>query len=309
MIGALAVLVGSAVVVVGLAPESPPPGLSIVSDSSCPAAEAVRAALLRLQPSSVATPVAISLRGGATFLNIDFHWPSQAETETRELSVGADCQTRAEQAALVVAAWLGEPMGERLTAPVFGPAQSRVDVPPIVAAKIVPRQRQTTVGVGVLASLGGGWVSGLRLDGARMSIDSGFGWGASVTATAPRQVPLDAGVSRWNVISLAPVIKGRRAGEWLALELEGGPLVSLAIGWGAGYDVNSTDTAVFWGLCGDLRLLARGRPFQPWIDLRGVAWPYPPRLRTDTTNGTNPTFVRLPSADIQISFGINVIIP
>ncbi len=308
MIGAFAALVGSAVVV-GPALETPPPGLSIVSDSPCPAAEAVRAALLRLQPSSVATPVAISLRGGAIFLNIDFHWPSQAQTETRELSVGADCQTRAEQAALVVAAWLGEPQGERLTAPVFGSAQPRVDVPFIVASKIVPRQRQTTVGVGVLASLGGGWVSGLRLDGARTSIDSGFGWGASVTATAPRQVPLDPGVSRWSVISLAPVIKGRRAGEWLALEVDGGPLVSLAVGWGADYDVNRTDTAVFWGLCGDLRLLARGRPFQPWVDLRGVAWPDPPRLRAGTTNGTNPTFVRLPSADIQISFGMNVIIP
>ena len=269
----------------------------------------MRAALLRLLPAPGRVLVAIRVRGDAAALSIDFNWPGQSQPDTRELSVGTDCQIRAEQVALIVAAWLGDPPVERLAGPVFEAVRSPPEILSSVPPVRLPPRRQTTLGVGVLASAGGGWASGLRVDLARTPIEGGFGWGASVVATTPRQVTLDAGVSRWSVISVAPVLKARRPVGWVDLELDGGPLVGLAIGWGAGYDVNSSDTAVVWGLCGDLRLLARGRPFQPWIDLRGVAWPYPPRLRTDTTSDTGPSLARLPSADIQIAIGMNVIIP
>jgi hypothetical protein len=170
-------------------------------------------------------------------------------------------------------------------------------------------RRQTTIGVGIVNSAGRGWASGARADVTRATIEAGLGWGVSIVATRPGDVPLAGGVSRWMVVSLAPVIKGRWTTRWLDAELDAGPLGTVAIGWGSGYDLNHADGGLSFGLTGGLRLLAHGGPFKPWIDARGAVWPVPSRLRVDAPGGTPSGVARLPTADLQLAIGMSVILP
>jgi len=298
-------------------PVTSPTMLSILSDSSCPSAESVRQALGSLLPALPVDPVTVELRSDRGVLSIDFRWRDGAPPETRILPVPADCQTRAGQAALVVATWLGSPLVEPFAPPALAPVSAPTSAPTLArAATTLPEppadaatRRQTTIGVGIVTSAGRGWASGARADVTRAPVGAGLGWGASVVATRPGDVSLAGGSSRWVVVSLAPVVKGRWTTRWLDGEVDAGPLGTLAIGWGSGYDMNHADGRLSFGLTGGLRLLAHGRPFQPWIDARGAFWPVSPRLRVDAPAGPPPGVARLPTADLQLALGVSVILP
>lgn len=298
-------------------PVTPPTMLSVLSDSSCPSAESVRQALVSLLPALPVDPVTVELRSGRGVLSIDFRWGDGVPPETRVLPLPPDCQTRAGQAALVVATWLGSPRVEPFAPPALAPVSAPTSAPTLARAATpsseppadAAARRQTTIGVGVVNSAGRGWASGGRADVTRAPAAAGLGWGASIVATRPGDVSLAGGSSRWMVVSLAPVVKGRWTTRWLAAEVDAGPLATLAIGWGSGYDTNHADGRPSFGLTGGLRLLAHGRPFQPWIDARGAFWPVSPRLRVDAPGGTPSAVARLPTADLQLAIGMSVILP
>jgi hypothetical protein len=81
--------------------------VSVESDSACPSAQAVREALLALGGQEARQEVSVTVRGREGRLFVEFGWPGQPEVETREVAADADCSSRAQTAAVVIASWLG----------------------------------------------------------------------------------------------------------------------------------------------------------------------------------------------------------
>jgi hypothetical protein len=79
----------------------------IASDSFCPSADAIREALLALGGDQPSRPTSVKVRSHADRLLVTFDWSGATLPESRELVVAADCQARAQSAALVIASWLG----------------------------------------------------------------------------------------------------------------------------------------------------------------------------------------------------------
>ena len=81
--------------------------VTVESDSPCPSAHAVQKALDALGGRNAPRPASATLRSRGDRLTVEFSWPGTPQSETRELAVESDCESRAQSAAVVIASWLG----------------------------------------------------------------------------------------------------------------------------------------------------------------------------------------------------------
>jgi hypothetical protein len=122
-IGVLAALQASAAAAV----------VDVESDSSCPSAKAVREVLDALGGRDAPRSASVSVRNHGDKLTVEFTWPGEAQSETRELAVESDCEARAQAAAVVVASWLGILPGVALVSSPLGSPPVEIE-----SSKIVP---------------------------------------------------------------------------------------------------------------------------------------------------------------------------
>jgi hypothetical protein len=122
-IGVLAALQASAAAAV----------VNVESDSSCPSAKAVREVLDALGGRDAPRSASVSVRNRGDRLTVEFTWPGETQSETRELAVESDCESRAQAAAVVVASWLGILPGVALVSSPLGPPPVEIE-----SSKIVP---------------------------------------------------------------------------------------------------------------------------------------------------------------------------
>jgi len=327
---------GAIGVLVALEASSTPAVVTVESDSSCPSATAVRAALDALGGREAPRSAAVTVRSRADRLIIEFVWPGDAQSETRELSVESDCELRALTAAVAVASWLGILPGTSLvsyplgvpspeiryakivplpatTAPV-GPLHSDpASVAPLLSPKapssvkagIAPKPRRSWLGIGLGGSAGGGLVPGLRVELLRERAGAGFalGWMTSTLVTLPRSKTIDAGTSSW----IRPAIGIAATATWRAnrvqLDLDLGPLVGLTVAWGRNYPTNETDESVTWGLTGGMRLQIPLLSSQAWVELRVIDWLRTEQLQHEVLPTGPSGSATLPSLEGLLSVG------
>ena len=279
----------------------------VTSDSDCPSAAEVttRLASLWSGDNPVAATAHIRVQGGQMAVDL----ASESEPATsRILPAEPDCESRAQAAALVVAAWLdsmpADPLGrvEPVAALSLEPASLRAPT----AQTPLPAQPRFSLGVGALAAVdtrGAGAV--LSGETAWTRLAGRFGLAAGLSLPLPREMDVGSGTARWwrPVLALAlrvPLTQG----TWI-LEAGAGPALGVLLVVGSGFPYNHTDAAVSWGATAGLRLAHRSRSkWTYWAELRTLLWPAAQHIRSDVP-GSAPRLAALPRVEGQLGLGFS----
>ena len=279
----------------------------VTSDSDCPSAAEVRARLAGLWSgdSSVSATADIRVQGGQMAVEL----ASESEPATsRILPAEPDCESRAQAAALVIAAWLdtvtADPLGLAvpIAVPAAVPTSPQVRAP--VTEKPLPAQARLSLGLGALASVdarGAGAI--LSGETAWLRLAGRFGLLVGLSLPLPREMSVGRGSARWWRPVLALALRAPLTqGTWI---LDGGigPALGLLVVAGNGFDQNHTDLAVSWGAVAGVRLAHRSRgKWAYWAELRGLLWPAAQNIRDDVP-GSAPHLAALPRIEAQLGLG------
>ncbi len=258
-------------------------------------------------------------------LIIEFAWPGDAQSQSREMTAAPDCESRAQAAAVVIASWLGilpeaslhsPPLGipfaetryAELSPPKnIGELDSQSSPHPAVA---VPRrdaedQPRFWAGVGLGAATGGGVVPGLRAELSRELNETGVAWSwlASTFVNWPRTQSRSGGTSHWIRPELGFAGVACWRGQRIQLGLDLGPLAGLTVAWGSDYPVNQTDESLTWGWSVGLRLQLGSALTRSWIELRAIDWLRAQSLQQTARPSDRVDSVSLPSWETQLTLG------
>jgi hypothetical protein len=225
---------------------------------------------------------------------------------TRSMPAEASCQARAQDAALIIAAWLDTRNADPLGLPV--PVAARAKEPQVPARSrdtLVLARPRLSLGAGAFASLdaqGAGAV--LSGDVTWLRLAGRFGLRGTLSFPLPREMAVGSGRSRWwrPVLALGlhlPITEG----TW-ALATDAGPALGLLIVSGSGFDHNHVDQALSWGASAGLRLAhQRGRAAY-WAELRAWLWPGTQNVREDV-RGSAPRLTALPLIEGHLGLGVS----
>jgi hypothetical protein len=229
---------------------------------------------------------------------------------SRTLPTEPDCESRAQAAALVIAAWLdtmtADPLGLAvpIALPPAGLTSPQARAP--VAEKPLLAQARLSLGVGALASVdarGAGAV--LSGEAAWLRLVGRFGVLVGLWLPLPRDMSVGQGSASWWRPVLALALRAPLTqGTWI---LDGGvgPALGLLVVTGNGFDQNHTDVAVSWGVTAGVRLAHRSTSkWAYWAELRGLLWPAAQNIR-DQVAGAAPHLAALPRIEAQLGLGFS----
>jgi hypothetical protein len=307
----------------------------VSSDSDCPSAADVVTRLTGLWSADNPALVAARIHVGVGQMTVTLVSESEPAS-TRILPAEPDCQSRAQAAALVIAAWLDSVPAALLVLPepVLPSGSFGADSPPrqppraspalvaVPAAAPVPvsapaAQLQTSVteaappaqsrfslGLGGFASLDPrGASAALSGEAAWARVAGRFGLAATVAAPLPRSTSLGGGTAFWwrPVVGLAlraPLTQG----AWL-LDTGVGPVFGLLVVSGSGFRPNHTEAAASWGAAAGFRLAhRRSRAGAYWAELRTLLWPAAQSIRVI---GSGASSAALPRIEGQLGLGFS----
>ena len=278
----------------------------VTSDSDCPSAADVVTRLTGLWTADNPASAAAHIHVGVGQMTVELVSENDPAT-TRVLPAEPACESRAQAAALIIAAWLdsmpADPLGqvESVAALSVEPAG-----PKTPAGETPLPQSQFSLGLGAFASLdtrGAG--AALFGEAAWARVVSRFGLAATLSAPLPRELGLGPGTALWwrPAVALtlcAPLTQG-------ALILDGGvgPVFGLLLVAGRGFNSNHTDVAVSWGATAAVRLAhRRGHAGAYWAELRTLVWPATQNIRNDVA-GATPRLAALPRIEGQLGLGFS----
>ena len=278
----------------------------ITSDSDCPSAPEVVARLTGLLSGN--SPVAggtadIRVQGRQMVLELAGEGEPAA---SRILPAETDCHLRAQAAALVIAAWLGNMPADppEQTEPVPALAIEPSSLRASVAANTLPEQPRFSLGAAAFASVdaqGPGAV--MSTEAAWRNLAGRFGLAMDLSFPLPRQMNVGQGNARWwrPVLGLdlrAPLTQG----DWI-LDAGAGPVFGLLLVTGNGFQQNRTDLAVSWGATAGFRLAHRNRShWLYWAELRTLLWPVAQNIRNDV-QGSEAKLAALPRIEVHLGLG------
>lgn len=265
--------------VLGAAPDAAPDAIDITSESSCPTAALVRAALHDVGGTAHQRRARVVVRDAAVGLSLEFRWEGEGTSDLRAVPAPADCAPRAQAAAVVISSWLGVLPGAPAPSPLSPPLAPAPASPAAVAAAapMSPPESDTArrwwLGLGLGAVAGGGVVPGARLELARTRVmGTGLGWLAALQGTLPRSRDIGGGTSSW----IRPALGVAGTFAWpvgrAVVSVDLGPLVAATVAWGSGYPSNRTDQGLSLGLGAGVRLQLGTGASRPWVEVRFARW-------------------------------------
>ena len=281
--------------------------LVIVSDSGCPSAEAVRAALVGLRPVGQWPALSVAIRATLQTLVVEI---GRENPIPRQLALGPDCAARATDVALVISAWTGDLPVETAGTPVLQPAtpilQPLQDKRP---ETMIPKSdaRQSEISAGLLAATAGGIAPGGRLEFGRIRRGSGLGWQLDLTVPAARQVSVGDGTTRWMRVSAGAALEARWAMAMFFLDGEFGGEATLTYAWGQGYVANQSDWSPTWDLTAGIRAGVPWGRIRLWLDLRAIKWLREQSVQINPVTTGTASAANLPPWDAQGAVGIGYV--
>jgi hypothetical protein len=289
-----------------------PSELAVTSDSECPGAGAITAALGALVGSTDAPGGVVHVRSQPPELIVELAGPG-GEPQRRALPDGGECDARARAVAVVVASWLG---GIQSGAPVRAPAApppppprvraARPPAPSVEATSPRPSSRGLALGLGVVGGLDQvGAQAGLQLDAALERAGSDLAFRLAFAVALPRDQALGQGVARWwrptALLTVAtPLVDGATR-----LTLGGGALAGLLLVEGRGYDVDRSDAVLSFGATAGLRVSRRLGRTEPWAELRGQLWPFRQEVQNQQSPSGEVTSKALPLWEAHVVLGFS----
>jgi hypothetical protein len=280
----------------------------ITSDSDCPSVPEVVARLTGLlSGNSPGTSGAAHIRVQAGQMVVELAGEGEPAA-SRILPAEADCHSRAQAAALVIAAWLdnmpadSQAQAESVPALAIEPASLHAQSPVTEAAP--PAPSRFSLGAAVFASIdtqGPGAV--LSAEAAWKRLAGRLGLATALSLPLPRDTNVGQGKARWwrPVLALAlraPLTKG----TWI-LDAGAGPVFGLLLVAGNGFQQNRTALAVSWGATAGFRLAHRNRSkWVYWTELRTFLWPSAQNIRNDV-QGSAAKLAALPRIEVHLGLG------
>ena len=278
----------------------------ITSDSDCPSAPEVVSRLTGLlSGNSPGTSGAAHIRVQAGQMVVELAGEGEPAA-SRILPAEADCHSRAQAAALVIAAWLdnmpadSQVQTESVPALAIEPSSLRAPV----SVESLPAQTRFSLGAAAFASIdaqGPGAV--LSAEAAWKRLAGRFGLATNLSLPLPRETNVGQGKARWWRPVLALALRAPLTqGAWI-LDAAVGPVLGLLVVAGSGFDQNRTDLAVSWGATAGLRLAHRSRSkWAYWAELRTFLWPATQHIRNEV-QGSAPKLADLPRIEVQLGLG------
>lgn len=219
-------------------------------------------------------------------LRIDLSTPGEPNQQ-RTIPVTADCDERAELAALLIAAWLDVmPEGGNLRAP---------GIPPRETGEIVrisgggrdpdaPQTRtsaRTLIGAGLLGMADeNGASAGLVLSASMPDLVEDFGMLFDASLGLPRSLSVGQGTARYYRPTAALKASAAVFRKHWRLRAVVGPSLGVLRVNGSGYDENLSDTTVMWGVDFGLLLARAWDQNEAWVSLGADAWPQGRKIRS-----------------------------
>jgi len=278
----------------------------ITSDSDCPAASETAARLAGLLSGNnpVVSGVAhIRVQGGQMLVELAGEGEPAA---IRILPADADCHVRAQNAALVIAAWLdnlpADPLVQADSVAALAMEPNSLRTP--VSANTSPAQPRFSLGAAAFASIdaqGPGAV--LSAEAAWRNLAGRFGLATALSLPLPRETSVGLGRARWWRPVLALALRAPLTqGTW-SLDASVGPIFGLLAVAGSGFDQNRTDLTVSWGATAGFRLARRSSSkWAYWAELRTMLWPAAQHIRNEVL-GADPKLAALPRIEAQLGLG------
>ena len=295
------------VIATGAAPQAIPPGPALVleSDSECPSAQAVRAALVGLRSVESVDdwpPAKVAIFATEQFLRVEL-----GGSRTRQLAVGTGCTTRAATVALIVATWLGEFPVDVANSPILRPLPQ--PTPQAVSQPLsLPRPpSQQEIGAALLTTLNGGMAPGVRLEYARLRRAGRLGWQASLAWPAPREVAVAGGKTLFTRVAASVAVRGGLPLRRFWLSGDAGVAAAYTRAWGSGYDTNQGDQSLTYGVTAGLRGGLPWRRFRIWTGVRIFRWLYGQSVQVDSDDAGSSTIASLPMWDVQWALGASYV--
>ena len=277
---------------------------AVTSDSECPSAADVVARLAGMWSADNPASVAAHIHVGVGQMTVALVSESEMAA-TRVLPAEPDCESRAQAAALVIAAWLDGVPADPLALPAPAPVSAPTARPDISLAEtpLLPQSR-FSLGLGAFACLDArGAGAALLGEAAWARVISRFGLATTLSAPLPRELGLGPGTALWwrpvVVLTLrAPLTRG----AWI-LDAGVGPVFGLLLVAGRGFSPNHTDVAASWGATVGVRLMhRRGQAGAYWAELRTLVWPAAQTIRVI---GSSPSSAALPRIEGQLGLGLS----
>jgi hypothetical protein len=276
----------------------------VTSDSDCPSAPEVAAQLANLWQGERVTSVAAHIRLKDTQLLIDLVSENEPVV-TRSLPTDSDCRSRAQDAALVIAAWLDTVSSDPVGLPLPVPAASAPAPAPVRRMPLPPPPR-FLLGVGAFASVDSQGAGGmLATEAVWLRLAGRLGVRAGISIPLPRTMTVGPGTSRWwrpvlDVGLALPISQG----TW-NFAASAGPALGLLVVAGQGFDKNHSEVVPSWGALAGLRLsYRRASGGAAWAELRGLLWPGAQSIRNDVV-GSAPRESTLPRFEGHLGLGFS----
>ena len=280
----------------------------ITSDSDCPSVTEVVSRLTGLlSGNSPGTSGAAHIRVQAGQMIVELAGEGEPAT-SRILPAEADCHSRAQAAALVIAAWLdnmpADPQAQAESVPALAiePASLHAQSPVTEAAP--PAPSRFSLGAAAFASMDDQGPGGiLSVEAAWRNLVGRFGLATDLSFPLPRETNVGQGKARlWRPVLALALRAPLTQGAWI-LDAGVGPTFGLLVVAGSGFDQNRTDVAVSWGATAGLRLAHRSTSkWAYWAELRSLLWPAAQHIRNEV-NGEAPKLANLPRIEGHIGLG------
>ncbi len=287
----------------------------VLSNTNCPSSDAVSLKLVGLLsaggPASASARVRAESNRDGLALFIEVSTPGE-ETHQRVLPATGDCDSRAEAAALIIAAWLDAIPAAVLVAPgipprVQGAAPTSGDAEDLVAEEEpvpVPKGLRTLVGGSLLGLVDGQGVdAGLALDGTFLFGQFGLVLNASVAL--PRGVAVGQGSANyWRPTLELNAMAQLHAAQW-SLYAQAGPAVALLLVQGTGFDPNRSDYSYELSAGAGLRAMIPWKSRTAWLTVGGILWPQGRRVESTVANSSAIISASLPGWELRVAMGLS----
>lgn len=283
----------------------------ILSDSDCPAAEAVSERLWALLPVREPGNATARLRIDGPSMRIDLSAVGE-QMQSRLLPADGDCAARAELAAYVIAAWLDAMPVRAVRAPGIPPRERPpIEEPTPLRLFDEPLSISTATMLGAAlvgeSDSAGAAVGALVLVGMPNLVEEG-GWVAEASYVSAREIALGQGkVSfRRATFTVALTYDFYRA-RWIVRGQLGAGL-GVLMTTGSGFVAANSATSVMWGLDLGLVLARRFARDEAWLGLGALGWPQGRSVYTRVDGSSQTMSEDFPSWDFRLvvgySFGV-----
>lgn len=257
--------------------------------STCPSPHMVSSALAEsLEEGSVTGALRVDAGANGTFLS---YTDEAGGVRTRVLPQESSCEDQAARVLVVVASWLSAPPGLALPPEPLAASE-------LVVATPAPEHTWRLGLAPLLAWDTQGFSAGGRMEVTWQSSARRLAWRTQLLGGAPRAVDVATWMYAALGVSASGVAWKTKAMEWT---LDAGPLASLVTARGRSLDEPARDWKLGIGANVGSRVTIPLGAFEPFIDLRGLAWLQAPTVRAMSRTGD--VLEPLPRTMVQLSLG------